>query len=228
MRHSIRTKLILAISVPLLGAYSAMTWCEYRLGQQEALANSTTHLADVAADKRLNSTQTWRPPPNGSYDRSAHRCIARTERRSRADHTSGQSDREPTVVWHEAALEPGGLTPDVPGFAIYYCREQGGGLRFVDVAAAVPRYKDLNWYRPAHETGRADWTEPYFDTGLGERLMCTYTAPVVRDGSSAGSYQSTSCPRHCSAIWFDSEWVAATARCSVGGEPLSRIQTRHS
>lgn len=187
MRHSIRTKLVLAIGVPLLAAYLVMAWCEYRLGHREALANTRTHLAEVAARQAAEL--------DGDLATAAE--SARTIARLIVSSPDLTADRLRTVLQDNlganrllygmcAAFEPAGLAPDAAGFALYYCRDRGPGLRFVDVAEAVPGYKSLDWYRPARATGRPFWTEPYFDTGVGERLMCTYAAPVVRDGRFCG------------------------------------------
>lgn len=187
MKQSIRTKLVLAISVPLLGTYAAMTWCEYQLGQREALANATTHLAEVAA-RRASEVDADLTTAAESARTIARLIAATPELNEDRLKVILQDNLVASPQWFgmSAAFERNGLTPDSAAFAVYYCRDPSGGLRYVDVAAAVPRYEELDWYRPARETGRPYWTEPYYDTGIGERLMCTYTAPVSRDGQFRG------------------------------------------
>lgn len=187
VRHSIRTKLVLAISVPLLGAYAAMTWCEYQLGHREALANSTTHLAEVAA-RRASELDADLTTAAESVRTIARLIAATPELNEERLKVILQDNLVASPQWFgmSAAFERNGLAPDAPAFAMYYCRDPRGSLRYVDVAAAVPQYRELDWYRPARETGRPYWTEPYFDAGIGERLMCTYTAPVLRDGQFRG------------------------------------------
>lgn len=187
MRLSIRTKLVLAIGAPLLVAYLCMAWCEYRLGHREAMASMESHLAEVAArqaaelDGDLSTAaalaRTIARLITSSPDLTAERVRAVIEDNLRAN---------PDVFGMCAAFEPNALAHDAAGLAVYYCRDHGAKLRYVDVAAAVPGYKNLDWYRPAKTSGRPFWTEPYFDTGVGERLMCTYTAPVTRDGRFRG------------------------------------------
>jgi hypothetical protein len=83
------------------------------------------------------------------------------------------SGREvPVPLFQQAASDP-------RGFAPYYCRAQPTGLRYVDIAVVFPDYTSLHWYRPAKLNNRPFWTEPYFDTGVGERMMCTYSAPLL-------------------------------------------------
>jgi PAS domain S-box-containing protein len=41
------------------------------------------------------------------------------------------------------------------------------------------------WTKPK-TTGKASWTEPYYDEGGGDALMCTYSAPFFKDGKFAG------------------------------------------
>ena len=187
MRLSLRTKLVLSIGVPLLAAYLFMAWCEYRLGQREALANMASHLTELAA----------RPAAELDGDLSTAAELSRTVAILIAPSTDLTAEgiramlqdnlrANPKVFGMCAAFERNAFSRDVAAFAAYYCRHQHEGLRYVDVATAFPDYTNLNWYRPARAGGRPFWTEPYFDTGVGERLMTTYVAPMTRDGRFRG------------------------------------------
>lgn len=61
-------------------------------------------------------------------------------------------------------------------------------LQRMDVADAYD-YLDpkWEWYRHPRETGRAFWTEPFFDEGAGNAMMVTFVAPFFRDGVFRGT-----------------------------------------
>ena len=103
--------------------------------------------------KRRNSTPTWRPPPNqtGPSPGSSRASPELNEDRVR---TILQDNLAASPQWFgmSAAFEPNGLTTDAPGFAIYYCREPGGG-RGLSTWRGRTAIQDLDWYRPARETG---------------------------------------------------------------------------
>ncbi len=53
-------------------------------------------------------------------------------------------------------------------------------LRVVNFANAEYDYGVQDWYLIPRETGKAAWTDPYFDVGGGEAMMCTYCVPYYR------------------------------------------------
>jgi phosphoserine phosphatase RsbU/P len=187
VRFSIRTKLVLAIGAPLLAVYLGMACCEYQLGKREALGHMESHLTELAA----------RQAAELDGDLSTAEELARTLALLVTSSPALSADQihtllrdnlrnNPKVYGMTMAFEPSAFSADVPGFAPYYCRDPRAGLRFVDIAVAFPDYTGLDWYRPAKLHGRPFWTEPYFDTGIGQRLMCTYTAPIFRRGEFRG------------------------------------------
>jgi sigma-B regulation protein RsbU (phosphoserine phosphatase) len=187
VRFSIRTKLVLAIGAPLLAVYLGMACCEYRLGKREALAHMKSHLTELAA----------RQAAELDGDLSTAEELARTLALLVASSPALTADQvhawlqdnlrgNPKVYGMSMAFERNAFSKDVALFAPYYCRDPRAGLRFVDIAEAFPDYTSLDWYRPAKTGGRPFWTEPYFDTGVGQRLMCTYTAPIFRHGEFRG------------------------------------------
>ncbi|MCX7425626.1 MAG: SpoIIE family protein phosphatase [Planctomycetia bacterium] len=187
MRFSIRTKLVLAIGAPLLAVYLGMACCEYYLGRSEALANMRSRLTELAA----------RQAAELDGDLSKAEELARTLALSVASSPTLSADQvhgllrdnlrgNPGVYGMSMAFERNAFSKDVAGFAPYYCRDPRAGLRFVDIAKAVPDYTSLDWYRPAKTDACPFWTEPYFDTGVGHRFMCTYTAPIVQHGELRG------------------------------------------
>jgi len=187
VKFSIRMKLVLAIGVPLLAVYMGMACCEYHLGKREALARMESHLTELAArqaaelDGDLFTAEELArtlalvitSSPVFSVDQ-IHKLLQ--------DNLRGN----PKVYGMCVAFERNAFSQNVDLFAPYYCRDPHAGLRFVDIAEEFPDYTNLDWYHPAKTGGRPFWTEPYFDTGVGQRLMCTYTSPIFRNGKFCG------------------------------------------
>jgi sigma-B regulation protein RsbU (phosphoserine phosphatase) len=184
---SIRTKLVLAIGAPLLAVYLGMVCCEHYLGKREALAQMRSHLTELAA----------RQAAELDGDLSTVEELARTLARLATSLPALSAEQihallqdnlrgNPKVYGMSMAFERNAFSEDVALFAPYYCRDPRDGLRFVDIAEVFPDYTRFDWYHPAKTGGRPFWTEPYFDTGVGRRLMCTYTAPIFKHGNFRG------------------------------------------
>jgi len=191
MKFPIRTKLILAICLPLLAVYLTVLAIEYRLGKAQAIAQmrerwteATAHLADEV-DKDLSvACQTAR---------NAAASLGQFPLRE-----AGQIDAllsanvrdTPSAFGSAAAFEPRAFDPGRERFARYACRSaKGPGLIVKDVPYDYFRW---DWYRLPRESrlpreaGQPVWTEPYFDRGAGDILMCTCSVPFYRDKEFRG------------------------------------------
>jgi sigma-B regulation protein RsbU (phosphoserine phosphatase) len=85
------------------------------------------------------------------------------------------------------AYEPGVKFKDRKLFAPYFCRAGGAeALKFVDSGLNDYNYMVQNWYALPKEKGKPVWTEPYYDDEFGKVFMCTYSAPIICDGSFTG------------------------------------------
>ena len=49
-----------------------------------------------------------------------------------------------------------------------------------DLSSAEYDYFNKDWYRIPKMEGKAMWSEPYYDEGGGDTLMCTYSVPFYR------------------------------------------------
>jgi sigma-B regulation protein RsbU (phosphoserine phosphatase) len=77
---------------------------------------------------------------------------------------------------HAPITQDGRIVPD------------GRPLLRMDVADAYD-YTDPKWawFRVPRETGKAGWTEPFFDEGAGDVAMVTFVAPFFHDGRFRGT-----------------------------------------
>lgn len=64
-------------------------------------------------------------------------------------------------------------------FSPYSWQDREGKIESKQLGSETYRYHEMEWYRVASETVKPHWSEPYFDKGGGEVMMCTYSKPVV-------------------------------------------------
>ncbi len=73
------------------------------------------------------------------------------------------------------AFEPGVYDPLYNNYSPYYY-EDGDSLSYLDIAS-VTNYTELVWYSIPFKKQSPVWSEPYFDEGIGNILMTTYSVP---------------------------------------------------
>jgi sigma-B regulation protein RsbU (phosphoserine phosphatase) len=61
-----------------------------------------------------------------------------------------------------------------------YAFEKNGKLSTKILGSPDYDYFKMDWYRLPKLLNRPVWTEPYFDKGGGDTLMCTYSTPIYR------------------------------------------------
>jgi len=62
-----------------------------------------------------------------------------------------------------------------------YCYEKEGVVFSKMLGSDHYDYFQKDWYRITKIQGKAIWSEPYYDEGGGEMLMCTYSVPFYRN-----------------------------------------------
>jgi len=83
------------------------------------------------------------------------------------------------------AFEPYAYKQDIRLFAPYVFDHD---LKRVDLSTLADDYTASNstWYAQVISTGRARWSDPYFDTGAGTMPITTYATPVLRQDEFIG------------------------------------------
>ncbi len=61
-----------------------------------------------------------------------------------------------------------------------YIYETHNGIVLKDLASPEYDYFSKDWYRIPKMLGKPVWSEPYYDKGGGDTLMCTYSMPFFR------------------------------------------------
>jgi len=85
-------------------------------------------------------------------------------------------ERNPVVFGSCIAFEPYIFDPDSQYYAPYMFKSSDG-LTFKYLHSREVHYFGQEWYELPAELLKPIWTEPYFDEGGGEILMCTYSVP---------------------------------------------------
>lgn len=188
MKLPLRVKLMLAICLPLLAVYLTVLTLEYFISKREALAQMENYLTEVAAheatdlDEQLSSI--------AQMARSTGRFLQTFPRRESADLerlARNNLAAEPRLFGFGVALESPAAGDASQRVAPYVCRTADGqGLRGMDITSVAFDYTRSDWYLLPKLLGHPDWTDPYFDEGIGRVLMCSYSVPLLRDNQFEG------------------------------------------
>ncbi len=92
----------------------------------------------------------------------------------------------PIVFGSCLAFEPYGFNRDAQYYAPYIF-EGPKGITEKMLGGKRYNYFDLDWYKEPKRLNKPCWSEPYYDKGGGDTLMCTYSVPVSKmvNGKSA-------------------------------------------
>lgn len=78
------------------------------------------------------------------------------------------------------AFEPRVFDKDSVYYAPYVYKDKDG-LTFKMLNSRDLDYFTQDWYAKPNKLGKALWTDPYYDDGGGNILMCTYSVPFYKD-----------------------------------------------
>ncbi|MBF0528165.1 MAG: SpoIIE family protein phosphatase [Deltaproteobacteria bacterium] len=84
--------------------------------------------------------------------------------------------RNPEIYGMTITFKPHAYKSDQKYYSVYYYRN-GSGIRSTFLGSDSYNYFQMDWYILPKELQKPAWTEPYFDEGGGEELMCTYGVP---------------------------------------------------
>ncbi|NBB94734.1 MAG: SpoIIE family protein phosphatase [Planctomycetes bacterium] len=181
MKLSIRSKLILAIGLPLLAVYLGVIWLDYVRTKDVSIAQTQANLRSQA---RAQSARVEAALVGISRvaDHAADVLTAGDEMSREATWKLLERalERTPPILWAGIVLDGNGSGA---GLAPYVRRPSAGvdgGL----VEGELPEPTSRDWYRRAVEGG-GGWGEPFIsDNG---RFVSIYSVPVIRDGQPIGA-----------------------------------------
>lgn len=196
MRLGIRWKLMIGITAPVAVVSAVSLWTSFAAQREEAIRQTEEALSKEAQyfaarfDTRLEILAQVARSMASFLD--SHPDVSEPELYEMLRRNVEQS---PLVYGSCVAFEPHGFDPARRLFAPYVYKGVGGepgrgadGLLRMDVADAYD-YTDpkWEWYQGPRTSGKAMWTEPFYDEGAGNVIMCTYVAPFFRDGKFRGT-----------------------------------------
>jgi phosphoserine phosphatase RsbU/P len=85
------------------------------------------------------------------------------------------------------AFEPNQFDKKKYYYAPYYY-EKADSVIFKMLGSDQYDYFQQDWYRIPKMTGKAIWSEPYFDKGGGDMFMCTYSVPFYRNAGGKRTF----------------------------------------
>ena len=187
MMHPIRRKILLFTAIPIGVIYAAMIiWTLLDMRQRAS--------GDV--ERRMTELAQYYAGQFDAHFREAAQIASSTATffETVPDITETQIYAQlqanviadPIVYGACAAFETGVF----PGREVFgpYVYRGAKGLERMDVATDAYDYRQpqWQWWHLPRDSGHGHWTEPFFDEGAGDILMCTWTAPFRRNGKFAG------------------------------------------
>ena len=79
------------------------------------------------------------------------------------------------IIGSTVAFRPGFFKSKGRLYSPYSCRSGNGKIESFTLPYDYPEYE---WYKVASESGKARWSEPYFDEGGGQVDMSTFSMPI--------------------------------------------------
>ena len=188
MRYSIRTKLMLLIGIPVVLTYLAVMAYDTLQVQQRVVHETELRMTDLV--------QNYAQQLDAQLKEVAQ--VARLTRSFVEIHPDISSDQvyaqlraniaQNHLIYGAAmGFAAHQFTADQRLFCPYVYRATGG-LEQIDIGRDAYDYLSGEWEwwnKPIAAEGPV-WTDPYFDEGAGNILMCTYSVPFYRRGSLRG------------------------------------------
>lgn len=186
---SIRVKLFAAVVLPLILLWGVSLWINFPRMRREAVDRMQTLLtreAQFRAARFEGELQT--------LAQIALTCAAVLETHASVSDEELYAMVQRNVGQHELvygsciAFEPGSR-PGRRLFAPYAYRGPDAGrndapIMTMDLSVEAYDYSSgkWEWFTSPRQTKLAGWTEPYFDEGAGDVVMCTFSAPFLGPG----------------------------------------------
>ncbi|MFA5159003.1 MAG: SpoIIE family protein phosphatase [Candidatus Omnitrophota bacterium] len=200
--RSIRWELCFAVGVPLLAVYLMVLGMAYYGFRKHAYEGMSSYMTEHAAlyAERFNeafsvaaqvakTTASFLDGKTAVSEKEIYRLLR--------NNVSGN----PLVYGSAAAFEENAFDPSKKLFGPYVCRKtfnletippgqtagtNKGLFREIDIAKDAYDYRQWDWYLLPKKKRAPVWTEPYFDKGAGNIIMCTFSAPFFENEKFKG------------------------------------------
>ena len=188
MTLSIRWKIIVFVILPIVAVYSALMIFNIIKTQKWVTANQETQIKGMAEDyaHRLDGelrTVTQIASLTAAYVEknpglSSYNMVSMI---------TTHLEQNPLVSGSAILFAPYAYSPEKRLFVRYVHKENGKLIvsGFVDTGYDYTDPQHEYWHKP-RVSGKPEWTEPYFDEGGGNFLMCTYSVPFFKEKKFMG------------------------------------------
>ena len=184
MKFPIRSKLVLAICLPLLPVYLVVLGIDYHAGRQRAVSEMQRHLTEATRRLATEIDKELTAAGQTVLNAAAWMTHFSLDDESQLDLLLRSNVRDTAGVFGAAvAFEPGAFDTEHDRFARYVYRAADATLTSTDITYDYARW---DWYLLPKLLDQPAWTDPYFDEGAGDILMCTYAAPFYRNATFRG------------------------------------------
>ncbi|MDR2459336.1 MAG: methyl-accepting chemotaxis protein [Deltaproteobacteria bacterium] len=180
---------MLALIVPLLIIFTAFTVVNYVSGQKKAFTYVNTSLTEESGRKaeEMNSALAILMPSTEIVAKLFAEWNISTEEEI-YDLLKFVATSTSDSFGSAVAYEPRMYSPDKELYSLYANRL--GDESYIDPDHGAYDYTtdaiNAAWFLEPRNSGKPYWTEPYFDTGVGNIWMCTYAVPFFKDGKFMG------------------------------------------
>ncbi|NLE39697.1 MAG: HAMP domain-containing protein, partial [Pirellulaceae bacterium] len=188
MRISIKTRIVLAIGIPLAAMWAGMVVYEYGVGRREAVAGVKAYLTELTARQAAQLDIELSKAEQLTDTLAALVALNPDLSRDQIEPWLAKLLRDNSEAFAiGVAVEPDVLAADGAKTTLYGHQCSESGVRFAALDDGDEAHSFHEWFRRQSVEGRPFWTEPYTDDLAGGRLMCTYVAPLLADGKFRGA-----------------------------------------
>lgn len=177
--------MILLIGLPLILVYGLILGLNYMSGKQAAVSQMKSYLAELTAHQAARLDSKFLQISTGPRDLA--RILPLLPINNPEDIyqlLEHYLTKKPDIYGMSISFAPYQSATGLELFAPYVYREEGDFQR-LNLKDSYD-YQHQDFYQIPALLSRPYWTEPYFDAGVGNALMITYSVPVFRDDSLLG------------------------------------------
>jgi sigma-B regulation protein RsbU (phosphoserine phosphatase) len=187
MRIGIRTKIILAIGIPLLLVYLVMIWILVDQIRSRGLQRLEERAVETASEASARVGGRLALAARSAQDLAgALAGIPGTAPDDRIAMARAVLEQDPLIHGIRLIGPPAAGAPVLSVVGLF--RSAGALVTLPRPAPPGPGPQtSAEWADEALHEGRAGWTEPFQDPEEGEGLLAAYVTPVVRDNSVIGA-----------------------------------------
>lgn len=95
----------------------------------------------------------------------------------------------PHIVGYGVAFNPDYYPEKGRWFEPYVARRDNGQIERLQIGSEQHDYLNAKWFRETLETGKGQWSDPYYDEAGAKTILCTFSAPVMdNNGNTVGVF----------------------------------------